>query len=181
MKYAKILVTVCTLVVSSSLHATTYNVTPEYSAGSGANKATLVVDFGTGSRAFDYHWDGVATSWDALHAVDLAGSLGVNASIDPTWGAFVSRITYPGSTAYNYGPAAVGWSYFTSADGSLWNAPGNGASFNTLLNGDWNAWVWSNYDADWNIVRHPGDAAVPEPMTLALLGFGGVMLRRRAA
>jgi hypothetical protein len=181
MRYAKTLMVFCTLILGNTVQAATYNLAPEYSAGTGANSATLVVDFGTGSRAFEYHWDGAATSWDALHAVDLAGDLTVTSMMDPAWGAFVSRIRYPEASAYDYGMAATGWTYFVSGNGSDWSALGVGPSFSPVSNGDWNVWVWSNYDDNWNVIRNPGEAPVPEPLTLAFLGLGGLLIRRRVA
>jgi hypothetical protein len=161
--------------------AQTYTGTPVYSAGTGANTASIAVDFGTSSYVFQYSWDGAATSWDALHGVDLAGDLSVTASIDPQWGAFVSRIRYPGATAYDYGMTATGWTYFVSTNGTDWSSLGQGASFSPLSNGDWNAWVWSNYDENWNIIREPGEEPVPEPLTLAVLGGGVLFIRRKMA
>jgi hypothetical protein len=158
----------------------TYPQEPAYSVGQGANTATLAVDFGTRVVVFQYAWDGAATGWDALVAVDAAGDLSVR-STDYTawdWGMFVKDIAYPGAAKFDYGTANRGWAYFNSENGSVWSEFGASCYYRPLSNGSWDCWLWSNYDSNWMTMRTPGQAAIPEPVTLALLGLGGLMLNR---
>lgn len=174
---------VLVFVVAGSAGAVTYSGSVEYSAGTGSNEATIVVDFDLdNSFLFSYKWDGDATGWGALSAIDLEGALEVT-SIDygGNWGVFVSDLDYLGGSKYDYGEGAnTGWAYYVSTDNANWSVSGAGVSFRTLSNGDWDSWVWSNYPADWSgPIRAPGEEPIPEPCTMVMLGLGGLLLRRR--
>ena len=157
----------------------------EYSAGTGSNQATIAIDFDADSSfLFTYNWDGIADGWDALDSIDLAGLLDITAIDYGAMGMLVSDFDYPGGIKYDYGQGAdTGWGYYNSADGTNWSLNGTGVSFRDLSNGDWDSWVWSNYDYDvsWDPVRTPGAEPVPEPFTLAVLGLGSLFLRKRGA
>ena len=166
---------------SLSSQATTYTQVSEYSAGSGANSATISVDFDAGNAfLFTYSWDGAANSFDALFALN-SSALDVFYSTDPTWGNFVYDFAYPGGVIYDYGVGAnTGWAFYTGTDNENWTASLLGVDDRILSDGDYDSWVWTNYSPDWYVAyREPGGVPIPEPATVALLTLGGLMLRRK--
>ena len=165
---------VTTLMISSVVHAQTYTGPIEYEAGTGSNQAKIAIDFDLDvSFLFTYRWDGTATGWDALDALD-AGSLDVFATDWGEWGMFVNDFDYPGAAEYDYGLGAnTGWAYYNSIDNENWSLDMGGVSFRNLNDGDWDSWVWTNYSPDWfTAYRTPGAAPIPEPATLMLLAIG---------
>jgi len=170
------------LVIAASAGAVTYTGDIEYTAGTGSNQATIAVDFDLDNHfLFTYCWDGDATGWDALDAIDVAGALDVDATDYGDWGMFVNDFDYPGGLEYDYGAgASTGWAYYVG-DNETWSLYGGGVSFRSLSDGDWDSWVWTNYDESWHPLREPGGQAVPEPISIVLLGLGGLLLRRYRA
>ncbi len=83
--------------IAAAADGATYTGSTEYTAGGGTNEATIVIDFDFGnSFLFGYYWDGDATGWDALDALD-AGAL----DVDATWyelyqSHFINDFDYPG-------------------------------------------------------------------------------------
>lgn len=164
------------LLVCASAHGTTYTGVAEYSAGFGANSATIAVDFDLDNYfLFTYNWDGDAIGWDALAALDAAGALDVYATDHGDWGMFVDDLDYPGGIEYDYGPASAGWAYYVG-DNEIWNLNGSGVSFRELSDGAWDSWVWTNYDTSWTAVRTPGAEPVPEPVSVLLFGLGAMLV-----
>jgi hypothetical protein len=177
-------------IVSNVNGGITYPETAQYTAGEGANCARIVIDFDADNYfVFDYKWDGPATGWDALAAIDAAGAMDVEATWYEAFGShFVSDFVYSGGAKYNYGAGAMtGWGYWGSSDGENW-VINSGVDSRELVNGGWDSWVWSNYDfsVSWDPIRGPGAEPVPEPATIVLLGSGALYLfklnaRRRGA
>jgi hypothetical protein len=161
----------------------TYPDQAQYSAGIGENQATIVIDFDYENYfVFSYSWDGSATGWDALAAIEQAGALDVDAKwYEEYQSHFVRDFFYPAGNKFNYGENAItGWGYWGSLSGENWviNA---GVDFRNLADGVWDSWVWSNYDFDisWDPMRGPGQKAVPEPATILLAGLGAIFAFRK--
>jgi len=153
----------------------------EYAAGAGANEATIAIDFDLeNSFLFTFEWDGAATGWDALAALNAAGELDVLATDYGEWGMFVDDFDYEGGAEYDYGEGVyAGWAYFNSTDNETWSLDMSGVSFRDLSDGDWDSWVWTNYDDSWLPIRSPGTAPVPEPATMLLIAAGGLLIHKR--
>ena len=151
-----------------------YLVDVDYWSGSGSNEAVVVVDFhatGGDSYAFGFKWDGSATGYDALVAIDAAGALDFEATPYGDMDYFIDNFHYNSES----GNPGYYWQYFTSTDGSAWTSSWVGMSSRTLTNGDWDGW-YNGFD--------PGvspTTPIPEPMTIVSLGLGGLLLRRRRA
>ena len=160
-----------------------------YGDPNGANQAALVVDFGAGNGASDSFAFGVKfdsaptapfTGFQLLQAVQSGNpNFGFDATIDPTYGAFVDEIAYFDANtqkSYDVTPDwsvdGTWWNYYTSDNGDPlamdWDS---GASSRYLLNGSIDAWVASDG-------TNPPVAPLktPEPSTLALIVTGGLAL-----
>ena len=175
------------LLLASAAGAVTYTGDSEYTAGSGSNSATIAIDFDSDSSfLFTYEWDGTATGWDALLAIESASVDFVMPYTDFGWGIMVDDFNYPGGVEYDYIGAgdttgAYYWLYYVG-DNTTWSESMVGMTDRVLNDGDWDSWVWTNSYGDWpnSVVREPGQVAVPvpEPMTVALLGLGGLFIRK---
>ena len=170
----------------SQSQAVTYTGSSEYAAGTGSNRATIAIDFDADNFfLFDFFWDGTAGSFDALEALDAAGDLVMDVSFfdfgsGPT--PFINDFDYPGGVEFDYGTFAnfPGWVFYTGVDNENWNFSLAGANDRLLSDGDYDSWVWSNFDAGFAPTREPGQTPViPETASLALLGLGGLWLHRR--
>jgi hypothetical protein len=169
--------------ISGYVSGITYDVDIEYTSGSGSNEAKIVIDFDLDNYfIFKFQWedDSSPTGWDALDAIDTAGDLYVDATWYEFWQShFVNGFDYPSGVEYNYGQGAMtGWHYYGSVDNTNWSE-NTGVDNRILSDGDWDSWVWTNYNESWLPLRGPGQVPVPEPMTIVLLGFGVLILRRR--
>ena len=70
---------------------------------------------------------------------------------------FVDDFDYPGGAEYDYGQGvSAGWAYYNSTDNEIWSLDPAGVSFRDLSDGDWDSWVWTNYDESWLPIRTPG-------------------------
>jgi hypothetical protein len=162
----------------------------EYWAGAGSNAATIVIDFGLESYAFGYRWDGSATGWDALAALESEGSVSESLRVAvsetdygaPT-GILVEDFAYLTVGEFDYGAMTfAGWAYYFSSNGTNWTGSGSSSIYRDLTDGAWDAWLWSDFIFEpFGPVRAPGQSPIPEPGTLAMLALGAAtMLKRKA-
>lgn len=181
-KRTVILIISLSFFVSQNAFAVLYTQSPEAIVGSGANSATIAVDFDVdNSFIFTYQWDGIATGHDALMAIvdDISANL---EAVTAFGGTFLVDLIYPGGVKYDYGIDNTGWVYYTSEDGTNWDYSMVGFIDRDLTDNCWDSWTWSNFSSDWmETYRTPGavPTAAPEPATLALFGLGAFLFRRK--
>lgn len=111
----------------------------EYSAGSGAETAYFVVDFGGspgggGIHGYVYHWSGIQTADNAMLAIDAAGSLDMQyddfGASPATPNIFINKLTdLPDSDMPDFGTDGRFWDYF------LGTYSGNNVSWTESLYG----------------------------------------------
>jgi hypothetical protein len=148
----------------------------EYSAGTGANEAMLVLTFGIDTYAFLYSWDGSATGLDMLQTIDAAST-----DMTITYGAgnTIDTISYDGNSGGGVVPTSW-WTIFLSTDGTSWSfqldAPPHPDDYN-LTDGDFNGY---GLQTTINGQGTKPVTPVPEPGTAALLILGGVVAWGRA-
>lgn len=162
-------------------------------AGSGSNRAAVVIDFNDGqsprSYVWGYRWNGAADGEDALRAIVQADPLldaiidqfSFGASLNTAFYLPLSGGGYRHSRAQDFGPAGLYWSYWTATQTNpAWSFSNFGMSDRVLNDGDVDGWAMS--DSNFNgLPPTTPVAAVPEPATLAAMGFGlaAILGRRR--
>lgn len=168
----------------------------QYSAGSGANTAYFVVDFGMtggGTYGFVYQWDGTQTADYALLAIDAAGAFDMAYDDFGSPGEpnlFISKLTYPPDSDqpdYNFDQRF--WDYFLgdyTGSNVNWTESSIGISgrdfignvVQTLNDGGFYGLRADALDQNFNTVGGPPilPVAVPEPAAWVLTALGGLLV-----
>lgn len=167
----------------------------QYSAGSGANTAYFVVDFGMtggGAYGFVYQWDGTQTADNALLAIDAAGAFDMTYDDFGSPGEpnlFISKLTFPPDSDQpdfnvdqrfwvyflgDYANSDVGW---TESNFGISGRDFSGNLVQTLGNGRFYGLRADALDANFNTVGGPPilPVAVPEPASWILAALGGLL------
>lgn len=147
-------------------------------AGSGTNRAGLVIDFNDGttvhSFAWGYRWNGAATGEDMLRAVEDLDSALSATIFGSAWGNYLDSLSYLGHSGGTW-PQGY-WSYW-SGSGLSWNYASSGMSARSLTTGTWDGWSYVVNDGRSDTPPTVPVAAVPEPTT-GLAWLAVLLLRR---
>jgi hypothetical protein len=139
--------------------------------GTGVNSADVYIEWADGFIA-EFSVNFGADELDSTTGIGLfdiieAETLLVTVRDDFGFGVFVDGISYEGHSDVGYGGGEDWWHYWIKNDGMAdWAAPSLGAVDRVVYNGDSDGWIYGRA------------GAVPEPMTIALLGLGGLFVRR---
>ncbi len=162
----------------------------EYFAGSGANTAYFVIDFGGSGgsvHGFGYRWDGTQTADNALLAIDAAGAFDMtynNFGTPSQPNLFLDRLTDPPDTDQpDFSVDGRFWDYFLgsySGSGVGWTESNYGISGRDFVTGNVvqmlsNGGFYGLYASANNLPPpHLPVSAVPEPSAVMLIWVGGV-------
>lgn len=151
------------LVISSLANA------EEFTVGTGQNDAGLYIEWNDGYIAqFQVRFDSPSVTGIGLFDI-VEASTGLT-TVRQQFGSdiFIDGISFNGHSNIGYGGGADWWHYWTKDIGQAdWMSPAFGASDRVVYNGDSDGWIYGR-DGE----------PVPEPVSIALFGLGGLLLSR---
>lgn len=159
-----------------------------YWTGSGSNRAALVMDFKNGgpSYVWGYQFSGSKTGQDMIQALAADAATGISIQITSySFGDALTGFSFKGNNVGGFNPGSAGYLSYYLADGSSsaptsWTSSSVGMGGRQLNNNSWDGWSWA---ANFNPSAPSTSfvAAVPEPLSVGILGVGiaGLAARRR--
>jgi hypothetical protein len=157
------------IVFSFLFVASSFAITEQFDVGTGQNSAGLYIEWNDGYIAqFLVRFDN--SSVTGLNLFDIVeASTGLTTARE-YYGSlvFIDGINFNGHSNSGYGGGADWWHYWIKdSEQTNWMSPAFGASDRVVYDGDDDGWIYGR------------DGAVPEPASIVLFGFGGLILRRR--
>jgi hypothetical protein len=134
--------------------------------GSGQDSAGVRIEWSDGYVAeFLVSFDGDMTGMGLLDIIESQTTLEVITQ-DFGFGLFVDGISFDSHSNISFGGGENWWHNYTKDAGQIdWTASWVGASDRVVNSGDWDGWSYGH--------------EIPEPATMAMLGLGSVLLRRK--
>ena len=155
------------LAVTSSLAIAT-----PVEVGTGDNIADLYIEWSDGYIAeFIVSFEELSVTGIGLFDIVEAETTLTTIREDYGWGIFIDGIEFNGHSNVGYGGGEDWWHYWIKDAGeSEWAAPVFGTADRIVYDDDADGWIYGR-----------AGAPIPEPCTIALLGLGGLLLRKRRA
>lgn len=163
----KKLVSILVLLVAAGLSMAT-----PIEVGSGDSTTLVHIEWSNGFVAdFEVSYD----AGTGVNGVTLFDIIEANSSLTTdrtvyTFGTFIDGIAFMGNEDTGFGAGADDWWHFyTMQPGdAFWTSSQVGAGSVLAVDGEAHGWSYGH------------ELPVPEPMTIAMLGLGGILLRRKS-
>ena len=139
--------------------------------GTGVNSSELYIEWADGFIA-EFSVNFGAEAIDTTTGIGLFDIIEQYTSLttvrgDFGWGIFIDGISFEEHSDIGFGGGEDWWHYWIKNNGEPdWLSPSVGAADRIVYNGDSDGWIYGRA------------GAVPEPMTIALLGLGGLFVHK---
>lgn len=159
-----LMIVVIVLVVTSSLA-----IAEQFTVGTGQNNAGVYVEWSDGYIA-QFQVSFASPSVTGIGLFDIIEASTGLTTVRQYYGSdvFIDGISFNGHSDIGYGGGADWWHYWTKDGGQAnWMSPAFGASDRIAFDGYSDGWIYGR-DSE----------PVPEPVSIALFGLGGLILSR---